>query len=104
LSLADILSDFCADHRLTCWDRAFVRFRNRMFHGLDVPGDTLMDQYWKVMEVAHFCDIVILALLGWDQVGGRYVPCNKPPEIVTESKTADRRSISVGINLQPFVR
>jgi hypothetical protein len=105
LSLADILNDFCTDHRLTCWKPGFITFRNRMFHGLEIPGPTLMDKYWNVMEVAHFCDVVILALLGWDLAGGRYVPCNRPPHTVERSNPAQGgRSIAFGINLQPFVR
>jgi hypothetical protein len=84
LSFAEILADFCADNRITQWKPEFTTFRNRMFHGLAIPGPTLLDQYWRVMDVAHFCDVVVLALLNWDASGGRYVPCNAEQMTVTE--------------------
>lgn len=105
LSFTEILTDFCTDNRITRWKSEFRTFRNRMFHGLDVPGQTLLDQYWHVMNVADFCDAVILALLNWDVADGRYVPCNRPQMTVTDSKEEQgRRAMTVGINRQLFVR
>jgi hypothetical protein len=101
LSFEEILTDFCGDHRITRWKHEFTRFRNEMFHGLELRGPRLLDQYWHVMDVAHFCDVVVLALLRWDLARGQYVPCNKEP--YTREKR-DGRVLSFGVNLQPFVR
>jgi hypothetical protein len=105
LSFTEVLTDFCTDHRITRWRSNFRTFRNRMFHGLDVPGQTLLDQYQHVMDVADFCDAVILALLNWDASGGRYVPCNRPAATHTVSKRGrGGLTAAVRVNIEPFVR
>ena len=93
---AEILRDFCDDHRITKWKREYTTFRNNVFHGRGVPGPTLLDQYSHIMDVAHFCDSVVLALLNWDAAGGRYVPCNEDTMTYTDH--------SLGVNLKPFMR
>lgn len=51
LSFEQILTDFCTDHGITRWSYDFTRFRNEMFHGLELKGVRLLDQYWHVMAL-----------------------------------------------------
>lgn len=66
-----------------------------MVHGDEIEGATVLDQYERVMDLAHFCDTIILALLEWDRAGGEYVPCN---DWSRNTRT------SIGVNVKRFVR
>lgn len=95
MSFAAILGAFCTDIGLSGWDSRFKDFRNRVVHGDDIEGSTIREQYAKVLEVLHFCDRIILALLDWDRAGGTYIPCVEP----------DRATpTSYGVNVRPFTR
>jgi hypothetical protein len=95
LTFDEIIGDFVRTHGLTRWDAKYTKFRNRIVHEGEIDGATLLDQHAAVMEVAHFCDTVVLALLNWDHAGGTYIPCND-----WERSTPT----TYGINVVPFSR
>ncbi len=95
MSFAAILRAFCADIGLNGWKSGFTDFRNRVVHGDDIEGATIREQYANVLEVLHFCDRIILALLDWDRVGGKYIPCVEPERVTPTS---------YGLNVRPFTR
>jgi hypothetical protein len=95
MGFAEILKEFCRSISLAGWSTDYVKFRNRVVHGDDIVGATLLEQHGKVLEVLHFCDRIILALLDWDRAGGKYIPCVKPDLMTPES---------YGINVKPFLR
>lgn len=95
MPFAAILRAFCTDIGLGGWDPAFKDFRNRVVHGDGIDGSTVREQHTKVLEVLHFCDRIILALLDWDRVHGKYIPCVEPVRTT---------ATSYGLNLRLFTR
>jgi len=95
MSFETILQDFAASIGLTGWSTGFTKFRNRVVHGDEIEGTTPLEQCANVLEVLHFCDRIILALLEWDRAGGKYIPCTDPERVT---------STSYGINVKPFTR
>jgi hypothetical protein len=95
LPFDEIMGDFVQTHGLTRWNPKYTKFRNRIVHEGEIDGATLLDQHAAVMELAHFCDTVVLALLNWDKAGGKYIPCSD-----WERSTRT----SYGINVLPFTR
>ena len=91
-SLRHIVEDFCTKHRLTGWSGDFIKLRNEIVHTGKVGGTDPLERY---LDLHHFCDQVILALLDWDGVGGSYIPINKP--------SVDDPGVT-GTNRIPFVR
>jgi hypothetical protein len=79
MTFREVLTEMAGAHLLTGWQAEAQRFtdlRNAVVHQGEVPGAGLMDKYKEAIDALHYVDTVILALLDWDTVGGRYLPCN----------------------------
>lgn len=103
MTFREIMEAFLKEYRISAWDRKFKVMRDAVFHGEEVGGATVLEQHAAVMDLVHFSDVVVLTLCGWDESGGKYVPCNDPHMVrrTTDGKTA---GYSYGVNLKSFVR
>jgi hypothetical protein len=93
-SFEDILMDLWATMQLTGWRNAFKDWRNDVVHQGSLRGSA-DDQRRHYLDMHHFCDRVLLALLDWDHAGGDYIPINDHPH-------PDPKA--VGYNWQKFQR
>lgn len=73
---AEIISEFCADYGLSGWQAAFKDIRNSVVHTGEVPGSTVTDRWRNAMELMHFCDRALLAILGVHAGGFNYYRVN----------------------------
>jgi hypothetical protein len=79
MSFGEILDAFAGDHGLPHWESArFKSLRNAVVHTGEVPRANLLEKYKEAIDAVHFVDTAVLALLDWDKVGGKYLPCNQP--------------------------
>ncbi|HPV05302.1 MAG TPA: hypothetical protein PLC24_12140 [Myxococcota bacterium] len=74
-SFAEIHLEMAKEFGLSRWNSRFTNFRNAAVHTGTPPGSDKGAQIENIMEVMHFCDTVVLALLDWDKFNGKYVPC-----------------------------
>lgn len=96
MSFMEILTECSTDHLLTGWQGARFRdLRNAVVHTGELPGASLLDKYREAIDALHFVDTAVLAILDWDAVQGRYLPCNAPQ---------DPRPGVVGNNVRMFTR
>ena len=84
-----------AHHRLTHWETRFKKMRNEVVHTGRVPGNNVHERRQLIMDVMHYCDAAILAILEWDQANGLYIPCRQP---------LDPRPGYIGNNTIQFLR
>lgn len=91
-SLRERLEQFCKNCNITHWKDDFKILRNEIVHIGTVRDPNAWERYF---DLHHFCDSVILALLEWDRVGGRYIPANYP---------SYNGPAKWGMNIIPFVR
>lgn len=87
-----ILKQFCKDNNITHWKDDFKILRDEIVHTGTVRDPNAWERYF---DLHHFCDCVILALLEWDRVGGRYIPANCP---------SYNGPAKWGMNIIPFAR
>ena len=76
-SFRDILFNFCSEQQITGWSEDFKDIRNEIVHTGELQG---VDAYARYLDLHHFCDRVLLALLRWDDAGGAYLPINQPSD------------------------
>jgi hypothetical protein len=72
MSFSEIINAFAVDFGLSGWDKKFKDLRNTVVHTGEVPGNTPMERWRNAMELLHFCDRALLAILGVEQTGARY--------------------------------
>lgn len=63
------------DNNISGWLDDFKDLRNEIIHTGSVSGSDKLNRYFNLH---HFCDRVLLGLLGWDQTQGFYIPINCP--------------------------
>jgi hypothetical protein len=76
VSFNKIIEDFCQTNNLQGWIHHYTKIRNEIVHQGEVIGNNSMEKIKNYLEIHHFCDRVILAILNWDQVSGYYIPIN----------------------------
>jgi len=74
--LSEIIELLCGDLALTGWSTSFKDLRNDVTHKCVVPGATPREQYFNTMDLIHFIDRVVLALLDVDKLALSYFRCN----------------------------
>ncbi len=74
-SFKEVLEQFCVDNNISGWLDDFKDLRNEIIHTGSVSGSDKLNRYFNLH---HFCDRVLLGLLGWDQTQGFYIPINCP--------------------------
>ncbi len=75
-TFADILEHFFVAEGITGWTTDFTDLRNEIVHTGAVEG-SFETQVRRYLDLHHFCDRIILALLEWDQTGEHYIPINE---------------------------
>lgn len=107
LSFGEILDSFSKELRLSLWTpnrKRFIDFRNKIIHEGELVGSSFTEQRQNVLDVLHFCQVAVLALLDWDVAGGKYIPANEDPNRITRTTSGKRETVTLGINLKPFTR
>lgn len=76
-SFEQILQDFCQNQAppLSGWNSDFKEIRNQIIHSGILSAANYVSRY---LHLHRFCDRVLLAILGWDTVGGHYLPISRP--------------------------
>ncbi|MCT7992444.1 hypothetical protein [Laspinema olomoucense] len=77
VSFEKILKEhFCTEHNILGWETDFKNIRNEIVHTGNIAGVSQQDKVGRYKKLHHFCDRVILTLLGWDLAHGYYIPIN----------------------------
>ena len=73
-SFRDILVNFCNRYGISGWSNDFKDIRNEIVHTGMIGGT---NHYQRYLDLHHFCDRVVLTLLEYDKLGGKYIPINQ---------------------------
>jgi hypothetical protein len=99
VSFNAILKDFCQTNNLQRWIYLYTKIRNEIVHQGEVIGNDDEEKIKNYLDLHHFCDRVLLAILNWDRVSGHYIPINQK-----NRKTETTHIIKKEVNRIKFTR
>jgi hypothetical protein len=69
---AETIELFVKDFALSGWDARFKDLRNEVVHRGEVTGATAIERWRNTMDLLHFCDRAMLAILGIESLDTNY--------------------------------